>query len=193
MSDIVKRLEIKAGVMEMGERIAWGSDTALMREAAHQITTLTAEVARLTGGLAEVAAALPGPVYMDPPDGGDVSLAEQVRRMAAELEKEVAHSKHLAGAVSRKIEDLIAVENQCGYYKTQYSRAEKVRKEACEANAKAQAAMLWLEADLERSRRECERLRSLTIEYLSCLGYADLETKLAKDLAALSASGREGE
>ena len=32
---LIKSLEIKAGVMEMGERIAWGSDTALMREAAH--------------------------------------------------------------------------------------------------------------------------------------------------------------
>jgi len=34
MNDLVKRLEIKAGMIEMGERIAWGSDTALMREAA---------------------------------------------------------------------------------------------------------------------------------------------------------------
>ncbi|MFZ3193709.1 MAG: hypothetical protein WA154_10970 [Moraxellaceae bacterium] len=125
------------------------------------LTTLTAEVSRLTVALAEVSAALPGPVYMDPPDGGDVSLAEQVRRMAAELEKETAHSKHLAGAVSRKIDELIAAENQCGYYKMQYSRAEQVRKEACEANAKAQAAMLWLEADLERSRKECEALREV--------------------------------
>ncbi len=40
MNDIVKRLEIKAGVMEMGEKIAWGSDTALMREAAGRIKTL---------------------------------------------------------------------------------------------------------------------------------------------------------
>lgn len=127
------------------------------------IATLTAEVSRLTVALAEVSAALPGPVYMDPPDGGDVSLAEQVRRMAAELEKETAHSKHLAGAVSRKIDELIAAENQCGYFKMQYSRAEQVRKEACEANAKAQAAMLWLEADLERSRKECEGLRELAM------------------------------
>lgn len=38
--DIVKRLRIKAGVMEMGEQIAWGSDTALMREAEHVIEAL---------------------------------------------------------------------------------------------------------------------------------------------------------
>lgn len=34
MSDLVKRLRIKAGMIEMGEMIAWGSDSALMREAA---------------------------------------------------------------------------------------------------------------------------------------------------------------
>lgn len=34
MSDLVKRLRIKAGMIEMGEHIAWGSDSALMREAA---------------------------------------------------------------------------------------------------------------------------------------------------------------
>lgn len=34
MSNLVKRLRIKAGMIEMGERIEWGSDTALMREAA---------------------------------------------------------------------------------------------------------------------------------------------------------------
>lgn len=34
MSDLVKRLRIKAGMIEMGELIAWGSDVALMREAA---------------------------------------------------------------------------------------------------------------------------------------------------------------
>lgn len=44
MSDIVNQLNIKAGVMEMGERIAWGSDTALMREAASEIEKLRALV-----------------------------------------------------------------------------------------------------------------------------------------------------
>lgn len=40
MSKLVNQLRIKAGVMEMGERIAWGSDTALMREAADRIEAL---------------------------------------------------------------------------------------------------------------------------------------------------------
>lgn len=38
-NDIVTRLNIKAGAME----IAWGGDTSLMREAAHTITTLRAD------------------------------------------------------------------------------------------------------------------------------------------------------
>lgn len=34
---LIRNLTIKAGVMEMGEKIAWGSDTALMRQAAHAL------------------------------------------------------------------------------------------------------------------------------------------------------------
>ena len=37
MCDLIKQLDIKAGVMETGEKIPWGSDTALMREAAYVI------------------------------------------------------------------------------------------------------------------------------------------------------------
>ena len=38
--DIVNRLQIKAQMIDMGERIALGSDTALMREAATEIDRL---------------------------------------------------------------------------------------------------------------------------------------------------------
>ena len=38
--DLIDRLRIKADVMEMGERIAWGSATSLMREAANAIEAL---------------------------------------------------------------------------------------------------------------------------------------------------------
>ena len=47
MCDLVKRLDIKAGVMEMGEKIAWGSDTALMREAARKIEAMQAREEQL--------------------------------------------------------------------------------------------------------------------------------------------------
>jgi len=43
MKDLPNRLEIKAGMMEMGEKIAWGSDTSLMREAAVEIRCLVSE------------------------------------------------------------------------------------------------------------------------------------------------------
>jgi len=36
-NDLVKRLDTKARMIEVGEKIAWGSDTALMREAARKI------------------------------------------------------------------------------------------------------------------------------------------------------------
>ena len=43
MSDLAKRLRIKAGMIEMGERIAWGSDSALMREAADALGHVAGE------------------------------------------------------------------------------------------------------------------------------------------------------
>jgi hypothetical protein len=41
--ELSKRLRIKAGMIEMGERIAWGSDSALMREAANLIDQMAAK------------------------------------------------------------------------------------------------------------------------------------------------------
>ena len=41
-----------------------------------------AEIHRLNAELAKCAEALHGPCYMDPPDGGDVAVSEQLRRMA---------------------------------------------------------------------------------------------------------------
>lgn len=43
MSDLPKQLRIKAGMIHMGERIAWGSDTTLMEEAADLIEQLQNE------------------------------------------------------------------------------------------------------------------------------------------------------
>lgn len=34
---LIKDLRIKAGMMEQGEKIAWGSDTTLMRQAADML------------------------------------------------------------------------------------------------------------------------------------------------------------
>jgi len=42
---------------------------------------------RLTAELEKCAAVLPGAYYMDPPDGGDVSVSEQLRRMAKDAER----------------------------------------------------------------------------------------------------------
>ena len=42
---------------------------------------------RLTAELEMCAAVLPGAYYMDPPDGGDVSVSEQLRRMAKDAER----------------------------------------------------------------------------------------------------------
>lgn len=48
---------------------------------------------RLEAELKACAATLPGTYYMDPPDGGDVSVPEQLRRMAKDAER----YRHIAG------------------------------------------------------------------------------------------------
>ena len=45
--ELINNLTIKAGVMEMGEKIAWGSDTALMRQAAAALQSQAERIAEL--------------------------------------------------------------------------------------------------------------------------------------------------
>ena len=57
-----------------------------------------AEVERLREAeaeLHEIASVLPGVAYMDPPDGGSPSIAEQVRRMRADLDRTAAEVERL--------------------------------------------------------------------------------------------------
>lgn len=44
MSDIVDRLNTLSDIIVMGEKIAWGSDSAIMREAAAEIEKLRAVI-----------------------------------------------------------------------------------------------------------------------------------------------------
>ncbi|MFU6557269.1 hypothetical protein ACM79U_11720 [Pseudomonas aeruginosa] len=55
---------------------------AAANASAKTIMALIAEVERLKAELSQCASALPGTYYMDPPDGGNVSIPEQIRRMA---------------------------------------------------------------------------------------------------------------
>jgi len=54
------------------------------RETATTVLVQMAEVEALRADAQAVAALLPGPYYMDPPDGGSVTVIEQLRRMAAD-------------------------------------------------------------------------------------------------------------
>lgn len=51
-----------------------------------QVGTLTEWYSNALDVIREVSAAIPGVTYMDPPDGGDVSIPEQIRRMAKDAE-----------------------------------------------------------------------------------------------------------
>lgn len=53
VSELVERLSTMAGIIEMGERISWGSDSAIMDEAASTLTTLSTRNAELEAQLAE--------------------------------------------------------------------------------------------------------------------------------------------
>lgn len=52
-----------------------------------QVGTLTEWYSNALNVIAEVTAAIPVVTYMDPPDGGDVSIPEQIQRMAKDSER----------------------------------------------------------------------------------------------------------
>lgn len=86
-----------------------------------QVSTLTEWYSNALDVIREVSAAIHGVTYMDPPDGGDVSIPEQIRRMAkdAELYRWVSSGVQEAetlvsvvvchGGDSRKVAERIAV------------------------------------------------------------------------------------
>jgi len=60
-----------------------------------QVDTLTEWYSNSLDVINDITAALPGTQYMDPPDGGDVSVPEQVRRMAKDAERTRMRVKEL--------------------------------------------------------------------------------------------------
>lgn len=52
-----------------------------------QVSTLTEWYSNALDVISEVSAAIPGVTYMDPPDGGDVSIPEQIQRMAKDAKR----------------------------------------------------------------------------------------------------------
>lgn len=63
-------LRIKAGVMEMGERIKWGSDTLLMHRAADRIDRLEAHINDISGAVKQA--------FRDPPVPIDGNLLVRI-------------------------------------------------------------------------------------------------------------------
>ncbi|MBI8355628.1 hypothetical protein JEY77_29235 [Pseudomonas aeruginosa] len=75
---------------ELGQWIAAANPQAILG--------LIDEVERLEEELSQCASALPGTYYMDPPDGGNVSIPEQIRRMA----KDAARYRWLRDSCTRQ-------------------------------------------------------------------------------------------
>jgi uncharacterized protein YoaH (UPF0181 family) len=79
--EAVERLaELLARHAVGGNVLDTAADT--LRALQSQLEAATRDAEQFLGELDEITAALPGVWYMSPPDGGDVSVAEQVRRMA---------------------------------------------------------------------------------------------------------------
>lgn len=70
-----------------GHEMALAQAEAMIERQADEIARLRDENATLRAELDAVASTLPGSYYMDPPDGGSVTIAEQVGRMAKDAEK----------------------------------------------------------------------------------------------------------
>lgn len=98
-------------------------ETAMLRDAQIELTSTqrkliqaNAEIAALVLERNGLTSVLPGSYYMDPPDGGDVSVIEQLRRMAEDAAKyraaRVAHCDRPGGCVCGG--DLPSVRAGCG-------------------------------------------------------------------------------
>lgn len=70
---------------EIGMAIDWAIGEIEARRL--KVDTLTEWYANAMNVINECSAVLPGAHYMDPPDGGDVSIPEQLRRMARDAER----------------------------------------------------------------------------------------------------------
>lgn len=91
MSDLPKQLRIKASMISMGEKIAWGSDSAIMEQAADLIEQLqqrNAELERECNGLKASRVS-----YANLFDGDVGSIHENIRNLqhrVAEIEEQLA-------------------------------------------------------------------------------------------------------
>jgi hypothetical protein len=79
--DWSRRIQLDQVIVERDAALA---ELEAMR---YQVGTLTEWYSNALDVIAEVTAAIPGVTYMDLPDGGDVSIPEQIRRMAKDAER----------------------------------------------------------------------------------------------------------
>ena len=80
--DIEKARALVDVFRDQSQRIICQGTSPFALKVADLIDALMAERDALAREVDACAAALPGPYYMDPPDGGDVPISEQVKRMA---------------------------------------------------------------------------------------------------------------
>ena len=92
MSDLVERLTMKADMIMLGEKIAYGSDSNIMHEAATALAKAQARIAELEGALKPFVVAADG-LNDDTPDDAEVDYTDNLligdlRRARAALKGE---------------------------------------------------------------------------------------------------------
>ncbi|MCY1174028.1 hypothetical protein D9M73_142140 [compost metagenome] len=95
-----------------------------------QVDTLAEWYANGLNVIAECSAVLPGALYMDPPDGGDVSVPEQLRRMAKDAER---YRWSISG--DQEAETLISIVHCHGGYAEKISERVDVYMEAAKESS----------------------------------------------------------
>ena len=93
IENIIKSLVVNAGVMEMGEKIAWGSDTALMRQAAAALQTQAERIKELEAEIITRAS------YGDEQTDFAIKLAAERDALRAQL-SEIAATEPVARTVA---------------------------------------------------------------------------------------------
>ena len=127
---------------ELREKLRWHAEA---RDA------LRAEVDRLSGQLDDIAEAIGDHAFLDPPDGGYVSLAEQVRRMREALARSAPRLAVSTGATVRA-RIAVAVDERGDWHACGWPEADHNAMQFCLDGLKPRDALtvgqFWLEADL---------------------------------------------
>ncbi len=131
--ELINNLTIKAGIMEMGEKIAWGSDTALMRQAAATLQSQAERIKELELDL-DVQA-------------GSIEAVQTVNARQAERIKELERTPQVGYFYKWKeaIHGIAKLMDERDTLRAQLAEIEKAEPVAIALNTGTRQAVKWLQ------------------------------------------------